>query len=99
MVEEENNRDVLVEKKKGNVVAVVVVKEENNKNLGAVVAHFVAMFRVVSNNRGSLQLLAYCPAYQRQLLLKRATPQWLHALVEVLYNLLMGHIFILEENK
>ena len=37
--------------------------------------HFVAMSRVVNNNRGSLQLLAYYPAHQRQLLLKRATPQ------------------------
>ena len=65
----------MVEKKKGNVVAVVVVKEENNRNLVAVVAHFVAMSRVVNNNRGSLQLLAYCLAHQRQFLLKRATPQ------------------------
>ena len=61
--------------------------------------HFVAMSRVVNNNRGFLQLLAACPAYQRQFLLKTATPQQLHALVQVLYNLLMGHIPISEENK
>ena len=48
------------------------------------------MSRIVSNNRGS---------YQRQFLLKTATPQQLHALVQVLYNLLMGHIPISEENK
>ena len=57
------------------------------------------MSRVVNNNRGFLQLLADCLAYQRQFLLKRATPQQLHALVEVLYNILMGHIPISEENK
>ena len=44
--------------------------------------HFVAMSRVVNNNRGFLQLLADCPAYQRQFLLKTATPQQLHALVQ-----------------
>ena len=61
--------------------------------------HFEAMFCVVNNNRGFLQLLADCPAYQRQFLLKTATPQQLHALVQVLYNILMGHIPISEENK
>ena len=57
------------------------------------------MFCVVNNNRGFLQLLADCPAYQRQFLLKTATPQQLHALVQVLYNVLMGHIPTSEENK
>ena len=61
--------------------------------------HFVAMSRVVNNNRGFLQLLADFPAYQRQFLLKTATPQQLHALVQVLYNILMGQIRIPEENK
>ena len=61
--------------------------------------HFVATSRVVNHNRGFLQLLAACPAYQRQFLLKTATPQQLHALVQVLYNVLMGHIPISEENK
>ena len=61
--------------------------------------HFEAMSRVVNNNRGFLQLLADCPAYQRQFLLKTATPQQLHALVQVLYNVLLGHIPIPEENK
>ena len=57
------------------------------------------MSRVVSNNRGFLQLLADCPPYQRQFLLKTATPQQLHALVQVLYNMLKGHIPISKENK
>ena len=57
------------------------------------------MSRVVNNNLAFLQLLADCPAYQRQFLLKTATPQQQHALVQVLYNILMGHIPIPEENK
>ena len=61
--------------------------------------HFEAMSRAVNKNRGFLQLLADCPAYQRQFLLKTATPQQLHALVQVLYNILNGHIPIPEENK
>ena len=61
--------------------------------------HFDAMSRVVNYNRGFLQLLADCPAYQRQFLLKTATPQQLHALVQVLYNVLTGHIPISEENN
>ena len=57
------------------------------------------MSRVVNNNHGFLQLLADCPAHQRQSLLKTATPQQIHALVQVLYNILMGHISIPEEIK
>ena len=57
------------------------------------------MSRVVNNNRGFPQLLAHCPDHQRQFLLKTATPQQLHALVQVLYNILKGHIPISEENK
>ena len=49
------------------------------------------MSRVVNNNCGFLQLLADCPAYHRQFLLMTATPQQPHALVQVLYNILMGH--------
>ena len=51
----------------------------------------------VLNNRVFLQLLADCPVHQRQFLLKTATPQQLHALVQVLYTILMGHISIPEE--
>ena len=61
--------------------------------------HFEAMSRVVTNNCGFLQLLADCPAYHRQILLKTATLQQLHALVQVLYNVLIRHIPISEENK
>ena len=57
------------------------------------------MSRVVNNNRVFFQLLADCPAYQRQFLLKAATPQQLHAIVQVLYNMVVGHIPIPEENK
>ena len=57
------------------------------------------MSRVVNNNRGFLELLGDCPIYQRQFLLKTDTPQQLHALVQVLYNILMGHIPIPEKNK
>ena len=37
------------------------------------------MSRVAKNNRGFLQLLAICPAHQRQFLLRTASPQQLHA--------------------
>ena len=57
------------------------------------------MYLVVKNNRGFLQLLAVCPAHQRQFLLRMATPQQLHALVQVLYNALNKYILITEENK
>ena len=57
------------------------------------------MSRVVNNNRG-FQLLADFPAYQRQFLLKTATPQQLHAWgIQVLYSIVMGHTPIPEENK
>ena len=48
--------------------------------------------------------VSWLPVYQRQFLLKTATPQQIHALVlynilQVLYNILMEHISIPEENK
>ena len=57
------------------------------------------MSRVVNNNRGFRHLLADCLVHQRQFLLKTAAPQQIHALVQVLFNILMGHISIPEENK
>ena len=57
------------------------------------------MSQVVKNNRGFLQFLAVCPAHQRQFLLRTASPQQLHALVQVLYNILKECILIPEENK
>ena len=57
------------------------------------------MSQVVKKNRGFLQLLAVCPAHQRQFLLRTAIPRQLHALVQVLYNVLKEYILIPEENK
>ena len=55
--------------------------------------HFEAMSCVVKNNNYLLQLLATPPAHQRQFLLQRATPQRLHALVQVLFNILLRNTF------
>ena len=55
------------------------------------------MSRVVKNNRGFLQLLADCPSKQRQLLLKTASPQQFHALVQIIYNVLTENISVSEE--
>ena len=57
------------------------------------------MSQVVKNNRGFLQLLAVCPAHQRHFLLRTATPQQLHGLVQVLYYVLKEYILMPEENK
>ena len=57
------------------------------------------MSHVVKNNRGFLQLLVVFPTHQRQILLRTASPQQLHALVQVLYNILKEYILIPEENK
>ena len=57
------------------------------------------MRQVVKNNRGFLQFLAVCSAHQRQFLLRTASSQHLHALVQVLYNILKEYILIPEENK
>ena len=46
------------------------------------------MSRAVRNNRGFLQLLADRSPEQRQFLLMRATPQQIHALVQVVLNVL-----------
>ena len=55
--------------------------------------------KFVKNNRGFLQLLAVCPAHQLQFLLRTASPQQVHGLVQVLYNILKKYILIPEENK
>ena len=57
------------------------------------------MSQVVKNNRGFLQFLAVCSAHQRQFLLRTASPQQLHPLVQVLYNRLKEYILIPEGNK
>ena len=57
------------------------------------------MSRVVKNNRGFLLLLAYCPIHQCEFLLRTDTPHQVHALVQVLYNMLKQHIPFSEENR
>ena len=57
------------------------------------------MSQVVKNNRGFLQLLGHCRIHQCEFLLRTATPQQVHALVQVLYNVLKQHIPFPEENR
>ena len=57
------------------------------------------MSQVVKNSRGFLQFLAVCPAHQRQFLLRTASPQQLHALVQLSYNILKEYMLIPGENK
>ena len=57
------------------------------------------MSRVVMNNRSFLHLLAIRPTHQRQFLLRTATPQQIHTLVQVVYNVLKQYIPIPEENR
>ena len=57
------------------------------------------MSRVVKNNRGFLQLLAHCTIHQSEFLLRTATPQQVHALVQVLYSVLKEYIPLPEENS
>ena len=57
------------------------------------------MVRVVRNNRGFLQLLTECPHHQCQFLLMTATPQQMHALIQVIYNVLNKVIPVTEEEK
>ena len=54
---------------------------------------------MVKNTRGFLQLLAHCPIHQCEFLLRTDTPQQVHALVQVLYNVLFQHIPFPEENR
>ena len=57
------------------------------------------MARVVRNNRGFLQVLTECPHHQCQFLLMTVTPQQMHALIQVLYNVLNKIIPVSEEEK
>ena len=54
---------------------------------------------MVKNNRGFLQLLAHFPIHQCEFPLRTATPQQVHALVQVLYNVRFQHIPFPEENR
>ena len=57
------------------------------------------MSRVVKNNRSFLQLLAECSPKQRQFLLMTAIPQQMHALVQVILNVLHHNLPFSEENR
>ena len=95
----ENNRS---EEEEGNTIEMRRKRRENNRNdeEAEEEGKTIGMRRRRrENNHAFFQLLADCPAYQRQFLLKTDTPQQLHALVQVLYNILMGQIPISEENK
>ena len=50
------------------------------------------MSRVVKNNLPFLHLLTYCPEHQLQFLLETATPEQIHALVQIRFNLCHGNI-------
>lgn len=54
---------------------------------------------IVKNNFGFLKLLADCSSHQRHFLLRTATPQQIHALVQVLLDVLNKYIPIPEENR
>ena len=53
----------------------------------------------MKNNFGFLKLLADCPSHQRHFLLRTATPQQIHALVQVLHNVLDKYIPIPEGSR
>ena len=55
------------------------------------------MSQVVKSNRGYLQLLACCLHHQRQFLLKTATPQQMHAIVQAIHNVLHSHVPVTEQ--
>ena len=57
------------------------------------------MSRVVKNNLPFLHLLTCCPEHQRQFLLETATPEAIHALVQILFNLCHGNIPVSKEVK
>ena len=59
--------------------------------------HSMTMSQVVKSNRGYLQLLACCPHHQRQFLLKTATPQQMHAIVQAIHNVLHSHVPVTEQ--
>ena len=57
------------------------------------------MSRVVKKNLPYLHLLTCCPEHQRQFLLETATPEQIHALVQILFNMLHGNISVSKEVK
>ena len=57
------------------------------------------MSRVVKNNLPFFHLLNCCPEHQRQFLLETATPEQIHALVQILFNTRHGNIPVSKEVK
>ena len=57
------------------------------------------MSRVVKNNLPFLHLLTCCPEHQRQFLLETATPEQIHALVKILFDMRQGNIPASKEVK
>ena len=57
------------------------------------------MSRFVKENRGFLQLLAESSPEQRKFLLMTATPHQMHALVQVILNVLHENLPISEEER
>ena len=57
------------------------------------------MSRVVKSNLPFLHLLTCCPEHQRQFLLETATPEQMHALVQIVFNILHGNIPVSKEVK
>ena len=57
------------------------------------------MSRVVKKNLPYFYLLTCCPEHQRQFLLETATPEQIHALVQILFNMLHGNIPVSKEVK
>ena len=53
----------------------------------------------VKKNLPYLHLLTCCPEHQRQFLLETATPEQIHALVQILFNMLHGNIPVSKEVK
>ena len=71
----------------------------NTSACPSALTHFTTMSRVVKNNLPFLQFLTCCPEHQRQFLLETATPEQIHALVQILFNMLHGNIPVSKEVK
>ena len=57
------------------------------------------MSRVVKKNLPYFDLLTFCPEHQRQFLLETATLEQIHALVQILFNMLHGNIPVSKKVK
>ena len=57
------------------------------------------MSQLLHNQIGYLKMLAHCSPHQRNVLLTTATPEQIHAICEVCYNLIKGTIPISRNQK